>query len=80
MMLYANVILKVTTKNNLYLIQKYLIILVNKFNNKPINHKLINKKAYILIEFSIVLDNNSTGTMNGNKIKLNSENNSLTNI
>jgi hypothetical protein len=60
--------------------QKYLIILVNRFNNKPISHKHINKKMYVWVELSIVFDKNSTETTSGIKIKLNPENNSLTKI
>ncbi|GHT09535.1 hypothetical protein FACS189426_08260 [Bacteroidia bacterium] len=80
MMLYASTMLKVVIKNNLYLIQKYIIILVNRFNKKPIRDKQINKKTYVLIELSIVFDKNSTEPTSGNKIKLNTENNSLTKI
>jgi len=79
-MLYVSAILRVVTKNNLYLIQKYLIIRVNKFNNKPINHKHINKEIQVLIEIPIVLDKNNKGITSGKNIKLNPESNSLTKI
>jgi hypothetical protein len=57
-------------RNNLYLIQKYLIILIDRFNNKPISHKPVNKKTYVWVEFSIAFDKNSTRAMGGIKIKL----------
>jgi hypothetical protein len=74
--------LNIAIKNNLYLTQKYLIIPVNKFNPKPINHKITNRETYDRIELSIiiVLDKNNIETMNGKNIKLNPENSSLTKI
>jgi hypothetical protein len=80
MMLYASAMLKVVMKNNLYVIHKYLIILVNKFNPKPINHKPVNKLTYVMVGLSVViiLDKNNIGATNENKIKLVSKNNSLT--
>jgi hypothetical protein len=78
MMLYASTIPKIVIKTNLYLIQTNLMILVNRFNNKPISHKHRNKETYVLAERSMVFDKNSREPTRGNKIKLNPENSSLT--